>query len=131
MYDNLGLERAWRRCRTISVSNAGKNTPELDRRLNDPFRATFRGGEILLTASVAALPDMVKASTLQRVADFKDFNEENDPAEEHDYGSFDHCNREQWFKIDYNNLAMDGMSPDPADPAVTKRIMTVGLAQDW
>ena len=27
--DNLGLERIWRRCRTVLVSNAGKNTPEL------------------------------------------------------------------------------------------------------
>lgn len=29
VYDNLGLERVWRRCRTILVSNAGKNTPEI------------------------------------------------------------------------------------------------------
>jgi NTE family protein len=29
VYDNLGLERVWRRCRTILVSNAGKATPEI------------------------------------------------------------------------------------------------------
>ena len=29
VYDNLGLERVWKRCRTILVSNAGKNTPEI------------------------------------------------------------------------------------------------------
>jgi NTE family protein len=29
VYDNLGLERVWRRCRTILVSNGGRNTPEL------------------------------------------------------------------------------------------------------
>lgn len=29
VYDNLGLERIWRRCRTILVSNAGRSTPEL------------------------------------------------------------------------------------------------------
>ena len=29
VYDNLGLERIWRRCRTVLVSNAGKNTPEI------------------------------------------------------------------------------------------------------
>ena len=29
VYDNLGLERVWRRCRTILVSNAGRNTPEI------------------------------------------------------------------------------------------------------
>jgi NTE family protein len=29
VYDNLGLERVWRRCRTIVVSNAGRNVPEI------------------------------------------------------------------------------------------------------
>ncbi|MGY3353549.1 NTE family protein [Bradyrhizobium sp. GM0.4] len=29
VYDNLGLERVWRRCRTILVSNAGLSTPEI------------------------------------------------------------------------------------------------------
>ena len=29
VYDNLGLERIWRRCRTILVSNGGRSTPEL------------------------------------------------------------------------------------------------------
>jgi NTE family protein len=29
VYDNLGLERVWKRCRTILVSNAGRNTPEI------------------------------------------------------------------------------------------------------
>jgi hypothetical protein len=36
-----------------------------------------------------------------------------------------------WFKIDYYNLTMNGMSVDPANSGVTKRIMTIGLAQDW
>jgi len=29
VYDNLGLERVWKRCRTILVSNAGRTVPEL------------------------------------------------------------------------------------------------------
>jgi NTE family protein len=29
VYDNLGLERVWKRCRTILVSNAGRNTPDV------------------------------------------------------------------------------------------------------
>ena len=29
VYDNLGLERVWKRCRTIVVSNAGRSTPEV------------------------------------------------------------------------------------------------------
>ncbi|MBP2238673.1 NTE family protein [Sinorhizobium kostiense] len=31
VYDNLGLERIWKRCRTILVSNAGKSIPEVGR----------------------------------------------------------------------------------------------------
>ena len=29
VYDNLGLERVWKRCRTILVSNAGRTTPDI------------------------------------------------------------------------------------------------------
>jgi uncharacterized protein DUF3768 len=101
------------------------------RRLNEQFRTTFRGGQVLLTASVAELPSADKAAGLQAVADFKDFNEENDPNEERDYGAFDLSGREWWFKIDYYDLNLEGRSADPADPAKMKRIMTVGLAMDW
>jgi len=31
IYDNLGLERVWKRCRTILVSNAGRTIPEVGR----------------------------------------------------------------------------------------------------
>ncbi len=31
IYDNLGLERVWKRCRTILVSNAGRMIPEVGR----------------------------------------------------------------------------------------------------
>lgn len=29
VYDNMGLERIWRRCRTVLVSNAGRSTPDV------------------------------------------------------------------------------------------------------
>ena len=57
---------------------------------------------------------------MQAVAEFKDFNEENDPHREADFGSFDLSGREWGFKIDYYNLTMDAASDDPADNAKTK-----------
>jgi hypothetical protein len=99
--------------------------------LNDDFRKTFRGGEVILTASVAELPDMVKSAVLEQVATFEAFNEENDPYGEHDYGSFDYCNREFFFKIDYLRADSDVLSEDPADTTKTRRILTVGLSMDW
>lgn len=101
------------------------------RELNDNFRNSFRGGQILLSASIAELPNVAKVAVLRLVADFTDFNEENDPAQEHDYGSFDYCNCEVWWKIDPYNLTMDAASEDPADPEKTKRIMLIGCASDW
>jgi hypothetical protein len=100
------------------------------RRLNTEFRTTFRGGQVLLTASVAALPSTDKANGLQAIAEFKAFNEENDPHLEADYGSFDLSGREWWFKIDYFAPDMEHASEDPGDPEKTMRVMTVGLSMD-
>jgi hypothetical protein len=101
------------------------------RELNDAFRRTFRGGKVVMTASVAALPDMVKAAALQQAADFYDFTEDNDPYGEHDFGAFELCNRKFFWKIDYYDPGLEFGSEDPADPAKTTRVLTVLLAEDY
>lgn len=101
------------------------------RRLNDEFRTTFRGGQILLTQGIADLPEMVKAAALQKVSEFTDFTEENDPAGIHDYLSFDLCNREFLFKIEYYDLNMESVSMDAADPKITKRVGTLMMSWEW
>lgn len=100
------------------------------RELNDTLRATFHGGEIAFTHSFTELPSMVKAAILQLVAEFKDFNEENDPRGIRDFGSFDYCNREFWWKIDFFTLEPSDDPLDLSDPKKTLRILTVGLASD-
>lgn len=101
------------------------------RDLNDAFRKTFAGGKIVMTASVAALPEMVKASALVKLAEFDDFTREDDPHGEHDFLSFEHCNRTFFWKCDYYNIEMDGGSEDPADPEKTLRVGTLMLAEDY
>jgi hypothetical protein len=101
------------------------------RELNDAFRRTFTGGKMVMSASVAALPDTVKSSALAKVATFSDFTPENDPHGEHDFFSFEHCNHTFFWKCDYYNTKMDGGSEDPADPDMTIRVGTLMLAEDY
>jgi Protein of unknown function (DUF3768) len=101
------------------------------RHLNDAFRSSFRGGQILLTQGVAELPDMVKAAALHQVATFTEFTEDNDPHGEHDFLSFEASNRKFFFKIDYYDLTMEHGSEDPADPAKTKRVGTLMLSSEY
>jgi hypothetical protein len=101
------------------------------RELNDAFRKTFAGGKMVMTASVAALPEMVKSSALVKMAEFNDFTVENDPHGEHDFLSFEHCNRTWFWKCDYYDKEMDGGSEDPADRDKTTRVGTLMLAEDY
>jgi len=101
------------------------------RKLNDAFRTTFRGGRVMMTASVDQLPDCVKAEALTKVATFDGFTEENDPHGEHDFGSFELVGRKFFWKIDYYDLECQSGSEDPADAAKTTRVLTLMLAEDY
>jgi len=89
------------------------------------------GGRVMLTAGVDALPSDVKAMVIRRVATFSDFNADNDPHSEHDFGSFSLSVRKFFFKIDYYDAAMQMGSEDPADPSKTTRVLTIMLAEEY
>ena len=101
------------------------------REVNDAFRTTLSGGTVLLSAGVYELPDMVKAAALQKAATFDQFNDDNDPHGEHDFGSFELCGRKFSWKIDYYDRAMEYGSEDPREPEQTTRVMTVMLAEEY
>ena len=101
------------------------------RELNDRFRTTMAGGQVLMTAGVDALPSDVKAMVIRRVATFSDFNGDNDPHGEHDFGNFKLAGRKFFFKIDYYDAKMEFGSEDPADPSKTTRVLTIMLAEEY
>ena len=101
------------------------------RELNDHFRMTMTGGQVLMTAGVNALPSDVKAIVIRRVTTFTDFNADNDPHGEHDFGSFTLAGRKFFWKIDTYDTEMRFGSPDPADPAKTTRVLTIMLAEEY
>jgi hypothetical protein len=109
---------------------AGPNT-ETIRNLNDAFRTTMTGGRVVMTAGVDALPNDVKATVIRGVATFADFTSDNDPHGEHDFGNFELVGHKFFWKIDYYDAAMEFGSEDPADPAVTTRVLTIMLASEY
>ena len=100
-------------------------------KLNDRLRTAFLGGQIVITAGIAALPPEVQADIVTKVRTFDDFSEDNNPFEEHDFGSFKHDGHTIFWKIDYYTPDLKHGSPDPSDPGVTSRVLTVMLASEY
>jgi hypothetical protein len=96
--------------------------------LNDAFRKTLSGGKVMLTAGVNELPDMVKAAAIQKVVSFDDFNEDNDPYGEHDFGAFEAEGHTIFFKIDL--YEEPGVKSENGEPVVN-RVLTIMLADEY
>jgi hypothetical protein len=84
-----------------------------------------------MSAGVTALPDMVKAAAMLAVTTFSEFDADNDPYAEHDFGAFELCQRRFFWKIDYYDPSLEAGSEDPADPAKTLRVLTLMLAEEY
>lgn len=101
------------------------------RYLNDALRTLTGEGRIVFTAGIAALPSRQQAAILDRVFAFSAFTPDNDPYGEHDFGSFGYAGKSIFWKIDCYDRALKFGSPDPSDPAVTTRVLTVMLAEEY
>ena len=101
------------------------------RALNDGLRQNFADGIAVMTPGIAALGPEAVARIVKTIAVYDDFCHANDPHEEHDFGAFDADGRRIFFKIDYYDGTLSMHSPDPSDPAVTKRVITIMLAEEY
>jgi hypothetical protein len=84
--------------------------------LNEGLRRTSARGKVVMTQSVASLPEETLATVLERVRNFDEFTSDNDPHGEHDFGGFEVAGVRYFFKVDYYSPDMNGGSEDPADP---------------
>ena len=99
--------------------------------LNDNFRKTFIGGEVLLSAGIAAMSSEDKANIVSLVQNFDNFNEDNDVYNEHDFLSFDYKGDKILAKIDYYDLNNQYMSENPANPDITNRVLTIMTVYEY
>jgi Protein of unknown function (DUF3768) len=104
---------------------------EAIRTLNDELRQNLTTGTAVMTAGIAALGVEAVARIVKTIAVFDDFCHANDPYEEHDFGSFEVDGHTIFFKIDYYDKSRSRHSPDPADPVVTERVITIMLAEEY
>jgi Protein of unknown function (DUF3768) len=101
------------------------------RTLNDQLRKTGAGGLRLITRGIAALGPVTVAEIFAIMARFDDFTPDNDPWGEHDCGLIKLGDLKVIWKIDYYDETRSFGSPNPADPKVTVRVLTVMRADEY
>lgn len=108
--------------------------------LNDAARAKVGlfqtdktgSGLVVFSQGIANLPAQVQAEICIRVRIFDDFDEENDPYGEHDFGSLEVTGAgEVFWKFDYYSNDRQHLSEDPTDPSKTFRVLTIMLAEEY
>jgi hypothetical protein len=104
---------------------------------NDAFRRSCPNSKQLVgqrvhTDGIEAFGLEVVLDIWSRVRSFETFNADNDPHAEHDFGSFRHpVAGNVFWKIDYYDRSYEFGSEAPVDPAVTARVLTVMLAEEY
>jgi hypothetical protein len=103
------------------------------RELNDAFRTSLDPnlGKLVFTSGVGALTGDVQAMAVRETEEFAAFDADNDPHGEHDFGSFALAGAKFFWKIDYYMPNMQEGSADPSDPAKTRRVLTLMLAEEY
>ena len=95
--------------------------------LNDAFRTSLSAdlGRIVMTSGVASSDAETIALILEAVRTYDQFDEGIDQYGEHDMGRFTVGGEDFYWKIDYYDRNLEFHSPDPADPSVTVRVLTI------
>ena len=107
-----------------------ENTQKI-RELNDRLRKTESGGVVQMTNGIAALGMPAVTAIFQATAEFDNFNANNDPWGEHDCASLTVDGVRVLWKIDYYDRDRQLHSPDPSDPKVTVRVLTVMRSDEY
>jgi len=97
--------------------------------LNDAARTSFTGCRVLITRGVQALLRL--DGLMELVRNYDSFSADNDPYGENDFGSLQYAGQTVFWKFDYYDLDLHMASPDATDPAVTTRVLTIMLAEEY
>ncbi|MBX9665034.1 DUF3768 domain-containing protein [Novosphingobium sp.] len=127
------------------MSGAVLSRAERIARLNDlARRAMGIACVVVATEGIRALPEDDQSRLRELVEAFDAFTPDNDPYGERDFGAIYQGLDGVWstsrpldvavtvfWKIDAYDRALRFGSEDPADPAVTRRVLTIMLASEY
>ena len=94
--------------------------------LNDQFRATFKGGRVQMSRSVYELEPRLRARALWVLSKYKKFADDS----AHDWGTFIFGGYAFEWRIEYRSAVGPGLSPDPVNPDLTFRVLTLEVVAD-
>ena len=112
------------------------NKTQTIRSLKDRFRQgddSVRGRFLIASGLNSLLAEHGRevSELLAKVGRFCDFDEDNDPHGEHDFGAFLFLGEKCFWKIDYYALDLKWGAEDPSDATNTMRILTIMLAEEY
>ena len=117
-------------------------------RLNDLARSAMGVAcTAVATVGFRSLPEADQSCVRELIETFDVFDEDNDPHGERDFGTIYQLSDGGWpterprlreeerehvfWKIDYYDRAMRFASEDAADPAITRRVLTIMLSDEY
>jgi hypothetical protein len=100
--------------------------------LNDLARTAMGvASRVIQTPGINALPPPIQSKIRENVETFNNFEKGNDPYGERDFGSFEVEGHKVYWKIDYFDLDYEMGSEEPENAAVTRRVLTIMLAEEY
>lgn len=94
-------------------------------------RGESENATVVVTAGVQTNGHAFLKEVRAKVAGFDRFSQDNDPHEEHDFGAIEISGEKLFWKVDYFDNSLKELSPDPANPNLTHRVLTIMLASEY
>ena len=102
------------------------------RELNDRLRRDGLGnGSVVVTEGLQARGPEFLRKAIDAIRTFDSFDEKNDPWGEHDCGAVEIEGEKVFWKIDAYDRTLTRGSENPANEAVTHRVLTIMLASEY
>lgn len=113
-------------------TGAGIEPGKRIQKLNDLWRTQGEGqGLVLITDGIASEGAEFARAALLAIRRFAEFSEDNDPWGQHDFGAVSIQGKKVFWKIDYYDQSLTTGSEDPGNEAVTHRVLTIMLAEEY